>query len=767
MKKHHFCCLLLTVYCLLPCARAERKGAVNADALARIDEVVRAAIQRGEVPGAVVLVLHRGEVVLRKSYGLRSKQPVEAPMTVDTVFDLASLTKPLATATSLMILVERGQLSVADRVAQFLPSFGANGKDKITVEQLLLHTSGLVADNALADYEGGAAAACARIDALKPAAEPGTKFVYSDVGYIVLGRIVEKRAGMPLDAFARKHIYAPLGMRTCGFHPPAELLERTAPTEQRAGHWLVGEVHDPRAALLGGVAGHAGLFASADDLASYARMLLGGGSYRGQRILSPLTVRLMTTARPVPGGWRAYGWDLQTKFSSNRGELFPSGQSFGHTGFTGTSIWIDPGSDSAVIFLSNRVHVNPHGSINRLRNQVATLAAAAILDVPAMEPTRQRGNVLTGIDVLAHEKFRRLRGRRIGLVTNHTGRDSASRTTIDLFHQAEGLQLIALFSPEHGIRGSLDEKVGDGRDAATGLPIYSLYGARTRPTPETLKGIDTLVYDIQDAGTRYYTYISTLGYILEAAKQHGIRVVVIDRPNPIGGRAVAGPVRDPEAESFVAYHRLPVRHGMTVGELALLYNTERHIGADLEVVRMDGWRRADLFDRTGLTWVNPSPNLRSLTAALLYPGIGLLETTNLSVGRGTDRPFEWVGAPWLDGRRLAEALAAEDIPGTRFVPLALTPVSSVYKGEQCGGVQIIIDDWQRFEPLRLGIVFAAVLYRLYPEQWQIDRFGKLLAHQATLDALKNSTPWPRIERVWQEELDRFKAVRKRYLLYPE
>jgi uncharacterized protein YbbC (DUF1343 family)/CubicO group peptidase (beta-lactamase class C family) len=767
MKKRHFSYLLVTVSCLLPCAHAEHKGAVNADALARIDDVVQAAIQRGELPGAVVLVLHRGEVVLRKSYGLRSKQPAEAPMTVDTIFDLASLTKPLATATSVMILVERGQLSVADHVAQFLPSFGANGKDKITVEQLLLHTSGLVADNALAEYEGGAAAAYARVDALKPAAEPGTKFVYSDVGYIVLGRIVERLAGMPLDAFVRKHISAPLGMRTCGFHPSAELRERTAPTEQRAGHWLVGEVHDPRAALLGGVAGHAGLFASADDLASYARMLLGGGSYRGQRILSPLTVRLMTTARPVPGGWRAYGWDLQTQFSSNRGELFPCGQSFGHTGFTGTSIWIDPGSDSAVIFLSNRVHVNPHRSINRLRNQVATLAAAAILDVPATEPSRQRANVLTGIDILVHERFQRLRGRRIGLVTNHTGRDSASRTTIDLFHQAEGLQLIALFSPEHGIRGSLDEKVSDGRDAATGLPIYSLYGARTRPTPEMLKGIDTLVYDLQDAGARYYTYISTLGYILEAAKQQGIRVVVLDRPNPIGGRAVAGPVRDPGAESFVAYHRLPVRHGMTVGELALLYNTERHIGADLEILRMDGWRRADLFDRTGLTWVNPSPNLRSLTAALLYPGIGLLETTNLSVGRGTDRPFEWVGAPWLDGRRFAEALAAEDIPGTRFIPLKFTPVSSIYKGEQCGGVQIIIDNWQRFEPLRLGIVFAAVLHRLYPEQWQIDRCGKLLAHQATLDALKNSTPWRRIERLWQEELDRFKAVRQRYLLYPE
>jgi uncharacterized protein YbbC (DUF1343 family)/CubicO group peptidase (beta-lactamase class C family) len=739
---------------------------VSTERLIRIDGVVQAAVDRGELPGAVIVVLHRGETVYRKAIGFRARQPVQIPMTVDTVFDMASLTKPIATATSIMLLVERGKLGLSDRVVQYLSTFGNHGKDKITIEQLLLHTSGLVADNPIADYQDGPVTAFNRIDNLVRVAEPGARFIYSDVNYIVLGRIVGLITGMPLDKFAQAEIFAPLGMKETGFRPAAALRERAAPTEHRDGQWLAGEVHDPRAALLGGVAGHAGLFSTVDDVSTYARMILGGGTFNGHTILSPLTVRLMTTPRPVPGGLRAYGWDVQTSFSSNRGELFPRGESFGHTGFTGTSIWLDPGSETAVIFLSNRVHPTAKNNINRLRGEVATLAAAAILDVPFPATPPARSDVLTGIDILVREKFRRLQGRHIGLVTNHSGRDRTGKATIDLLHEAPGVHLVALFSPEHGIRGSVDEKVGDSRDPKTGLPIYSLYGARQRPTPETLQRIDTLVYDIQDAGCRYYTYISTLGYILEgAAKQGNVRVLVLDRPNPIGGLAVAGPILDAGKESFVAYHRLPVRHGLTVGELALLYNNERKIGADLEVVHMEGWRRGDLFDRTGLTWVNPSPNLRSLTATLLYPGIGLLETTNVSVGRGTDRPFEWVGAPWIDGQRLAAALAAERIPGVRFVPLALTPVSSVHKGQHCGGVQIIVDDWRRFEPLRLGLTFAGTFHRLYPETWTVERYGALLGNQATLDAVKRGAPWPEIERSWRPDLDNFLAIRAHYLLY--
>ncbi len=744
----------------LPQAPPEALG-VSAQRLAQIDALVQTAIERGELPGAVIVIVHRGHVIFRKAYGSRSLQPDKVAMTPEIVFDLASLTKPIATATSIWVLIEQGKLRLSDRLADHLPAFRRKETEDITLAHLLLHTSGLAAGNALTDYRNGREEALKRLHALKPAAEPGARFTYSDLGYILLGEVVEKVSGMPLDQFARKHVFGPLGLNETGFRPEGKLKARCAPTEKRDGSWLVGEVHDPRAALLGGVAGHAGLFASADDVAVYAQMLLGGGEYRGRRVLSPLTVQRMTEPQPVPKGLRAHGWDVRTGFSSNRGELFPAGASFGHTGFTGTSIWVHPGSQTAVIFLSNRVHPSGKGNVTRLRGQVATVAASAILQPP--DP--KRPPVLTGLDVLVREDFAQLKGRLVGLVTNHTGRDREGRAAIDLLHRAEGVKLVALFSPEHGIRGALDEKVSDSKDDKTGLPIYSLYGKRRKPTADTLKGVDTLVFDIQDAGCRFYTYISTLGLVLEAAAEHRVKVVVLDRPNPIGGVAVEGPILDGGRESFVAYHALPVRHGLTVGELALLFNKERKLGADLRVVRMEGWRRSDLYDRTGLTWVNPSPNLRSLGAALLYPGIGLLETTNLSVGRGTDRPFEWIGAPWLDGRRLAAALAEEKLPGVRFVPARLTPSGSVHKGKECGGVQIFVDDWSALRPVRTGLALACVLRRLYPNEWKVERFDVLLGHKETWEGVRQGTSWRELEERWLEPLRRFIELRRQYLLY--
>lgn len=746
----------------LPVAAPETLG-VSAEKLAQIDEAVRQAIDRGQLPGAVVVIVHRGRVIFRKAYGLRSREPAKVAMTPEIVFDLASLTKPIATATSIVLLIEQGKLRPTDRLAQHLPAFRRKETDGITLAQLLLHTSGFVADNPLSDYRNGRAEAIKRLYALKPVTEPGKRFTYSDVNYILLGEVVEKVSGLPLDQFAHKHIFAPLGMNETGFRPEGKLKARCAPTQQRDGKWLVGAVHDPRAALLGGVAGHAGLFSTADDLAVYAQMLINGGEYGKRRILSPATVRLMTKPHPVPKGQRTYGWDVRTGYSSNRGTVFPAGESFGHTGFTGTSIWIHPRSETAVIFLSNRVHPDGKGNVTKLRGQVATIAATAILK--PVDP--KRPEVRTGLDVLAREGFARLKGRRVGLVTNHTGRDAEGRSAIDLLHTAPGIKLVALFSPEHGIRGAVDERVSDTKDATTGLPIYSLYGKRRRPTAETLRGIDTLVFDIQDAGCRFYTYISTLGLVLEAAAKYRVKVVVLDRPNPIGGVAVAGPVLDAGRESFVGYHALPVRHGLTVGELALLFNKERKIGAEVEVVRMEGWQRSDLYDRTGLTWVNPSPNLRSLGAALLYPGIGLLETTNVSVGRGTERPFEWFGAPWLDGRKLAAALADERLPGVRFVPARLTPTSSVHKGKECDGVQVFVDDWAAFRPVQTGLAIACTLRRLYPDDWKVDRFDVLLAHRVTWEGVRDGTGWRELEAGWRGPLERFIELRRQYLLYAE
>jgi uncharacterized protein YbbC (DUF1343 family)/CubicO group peptidase (beta-lactamase class C family) len=769
-----------------PALTSPAEVGVDPGRLARLDAVVREGLKRGAAPGAVVLVVRQDKVIFRKAYGLRARLPAEEPMTVDTVFDLASLTKPLATATAVLVLLEQGKLRLSDPVALHLPEFGRHGKGRVTVEQLLLHTGGLIADNAVADYRDGRAKALERVWDLRPVAEPGARFRYSDVGYIVLGELVERLSGKPLDAFTREHVWGPLGMRDTGFRPGRALAARAAPTELAGGRWLRGEVHDPRARRLGGEAGHAGLFATADDVASYARMLLNGGALGGQRVLSPAGVRLMTTPRPVPGGLRALGWDVRTSYSRNRGELFGG---FGHTGFTGTSLWVDPDSRTAVVFLSNRVHPDGKGNVGRLRGQVATVVAASIVGPPfpgsgvrSQEPgvrgqeteTKGQGRtpdscpltpVLTGIDVLKRDGFRALKGRRVALVTNHTGVDRAGASTIDLLHKAEGVKLVALFSPEHGIRGAVDRPVPDGKDEKTGLPVYSLYGKRKRPAAKQLEGVDALVFDIQDIGCRFYTYETTLGYVLEAAAAHKLRVVVLDRPNPIGGTAVEGPVLDRKLESFVGYHPLPVRHGLTVGELALLFNKERKIGADLQVVKMEGWRREDLFDRTGLTWVSPSPNMRSLTAALLYPGVGLLETTNVSVGRGTDRPFEVIGAPWLDGRRLAEALTRARLPGARFVPTRFTPSSSTHAGKECGGVQLYVDDWQRFESLPVGLAIACELKRLHPAEWRSAGYARLLGHPATLAALERGEPAGRIARRWQPELARFIAVRRGYLLY--
>jgi uncharacterized protein YbbC (DUF1343 family) len=473
-------------------------------------------------------------------------------------------------------------------------------------------------------------------------------------------------------------------------------------------------------------------------------------------------VKLLTTPLEVPGGLRSRGWDVDTSYSAQRGKTFARGTGFGHTGFTGTSIWVDPPSRTAVIILTNRVHPDEKGNAAQIRREIATLVAQ-----PASKPLPEPREVLTGIDVLQKDRFARLKGKKVGLVTNHTGRDRNGRATIDLLNQAEGVKLVALFSPEHGIRGVLDEKVGDGKDEKTGLPIYSLYGERRKPTKETLEGIDTLVYDIQDIGCRFYTYISTLGNILEVASEFKLKVVILDRPNPIGGLAVEGPLTDPKRESFIAYHSLPIRHGLTVGELATLFNAEKKLGVDLDVVKVEGWRRGDFYDRTGLTWVNPSPNMRNLTEAVLYPGIGLLETTNVSVGRGTERPFEWIGAPWIDGSKLAHALTKLNLPGVRFVPCSLTPVSSTHKDKLCGGVQIFVDDWKTFQPVATGLRIAFELRRLYPDDWNVKGYDRLLVHQKTWSALSELQSPAEIEKSWEADLNAFKERRAKHLLYPE
>jgi uncharacterized protein YbbC (DUF1343 family)/CubicO group peptidase (beta-lactamase class C family) len=760
---------------------------LDKERLNRIDAVVEAAIKRGDCPGAVVVVVHGDTVVYRKAFGTRDGT---TPMTLDTVFDLASITKPVATATSVMVLIEQGKLRLSDKVAKHWPEFAANGKSDVTVEQCLLHTTGLTADNAIGDYADGRAKAFAHIAALKLEAHPGTRFKYSDVGFLVLGELVERIGKQPLNEFAKKHVFDPLKMGDTGYLPTGELKKRCAPTGKRDGKTILGEVHDPRSFAVGGVAGHAGLFGTADDLAKYCRMLLRGGELDGERVLGALTVKLFTEGRAVPpSGLRSPGWDVDTSFAAQRGDLFPAGEGFGHTGFTGTSVWIDPPSQTAILILTNRTFISERVTVTELRRQVGTVVASSVALSPRGEGLGVRGPrelrplipkpspqgdratkpVLTGLDVLARDQFAMLKGRSVALVTNHTGCTASGETAIDLLHKAPGVRLVALFSPEHGIRGELDEKVGDGKDEKTGLPVYSLYGERRKPIAEQLKGIDTVVYDIQDIGCRFYTYISTLGLVMEAAKENRIKVVVLDRPNPIGGVLIEGPVRDAgkEKESFVAYHDIPLRHGLTVGELATLFNSERKWNLDLTVVKCEGWKRGDTFDRTGLPWRNPSPNMRHLTAAMLYPGIGILETTNVSVGRGTERPFEWFGAPWIDSRKLAHELNIQNLPGVRFIPTSRTPTGSTHKDKPCGGVDILVDDWNKLRPVRVGLAVAVTLRKMYPDDWQTRRYDTLLVHKATFDGLTAGKSAAELEAAWTADLPMFQERRKAALLYAE
>ncbi len=768
-------------------------SAVDAARLARVDGVIEDAIRAGATPGAVLLVGHRDRIVYRKAYGRRAVEPADEPMTLDTIFDLASLTKVVATTTSVMILVEEGRLRLNDRVAAYLPDFARYGKDGITLHHLLTHTSGLRPDLDLVEPWTGADTALALARDEVPVAAPGERFVYSDINFLLLGEIVRRVSGQPLDEFARRRIFEPLGMRDTMFNPPEALRPRIAPTERCTPYgWpcggpdarvLRGVVHDPTARRMGGVAGHAGLFSTAGDLAVFCRMVLGGGAVGPVRILSPLSVRKMTSPATPPGfpQVRGLGWDIDSAYSSNRGELFPVG-SFGHTGFTGTSLWIDPATETFVVFLSNRLHPDGKGDVTPLRARVATVVAAAIagpLAAPERAltwtgrdfgpatpaPRRPATPVLAGIDALRAQEFGPLRGRKVGLLTNQTGRARDGTPTIDLLAGAEGVRLVALFSPEHGLRGVLDARVPSGRDERTGLPVFSLYSETRRPTAEMLAGLDTLMVDLQDIGTRFYTYMTTMAYAMEEAAKRGVKVVILDRPNPIGGVQIEGPVLDRERLGFTGYFPMPIRHGLTLGELARLFNAENRIGADLTVVPLEGWRRDQWFDETGLAWVNPSPNMRTLTAALLYPGLGAIEGTNVSVGRGTDTPFEQIGAPWIDGVRLAAELNGRGLPGVRFYPVSFTPQSSPYANQTCQGVFLVVTDRERIRPVRVGLEIAAALHRLYGARFDLEAAAALFGSAADLARVRRGDDPADIAAGWAAGEAAWRTLTAKYRLY--
>ena len=695
--------------------------------IAAIERVAQGCIARKEIPGAVVAVVRTGEAAFLHAYGARHLRPREA-MSVDTVFDLASLTKPV-TAVAIMQLVEAGRIELDASVGAYLPEFAASRYRDATVRHLLLHKSGLPAANSLRQYRNGKIL-LDEVAALRPVHRVGRKRLYSDLSYILLGEIVERVSGRPLHEFMGERIFTPLGMTETGFVPSEILARRAATTEKRAGEWLRGEVHDPRAHAMGGIAGHAGLFSTAADMTRFVRMLLNRGALDGKRVLSARsTLALVDLAFPeIPPSSSPYGR--------------------GHTGFTGTSVWFDMNRKNAVVALSNRVHPDGKGSHTRLRRELRSIV-------------RQLTSVTVGIDALIEQRFQIVDRKRVALITNHTGRTRDGRRTVDVLH--DNVNLVKLFSPEHGLGGTADDVVTDGRDQRTGLVVHSLYGANKRISAAQLADIDTLVFDIQDIGARSYTYITTLGYAMEAAAEHSKAIVVLDRPNPIGG-VVEGPMLDAGRESFIAYHRLPVRHGMTVGELAKLFNNERKLGAELHVVSVEGWKRT-LFEDTGLAWINPSPNIRNPTAALLYPGLALVEATNISVGRGTDTPFEQIGAPWLNNEELVAALNGAGLQGVHASVTKFRPKASKFSDETCHGVNFTVTDPNALRSVSLGIELIHQLRKLHPRKWRDPNTLLLLGSQSTFSMLHSGASRADVVESYQAELDAFNKARKPYLLY--
>jgi uncharacterized protein YbbC (DUF1343 family)/CubicO group peptidase (beta-lactamase class C family) len=748
---------------------------------ARIDEVARQEIASGGLPGAVILVGHQGKIVYRKAFGFRSIVPQRQPMTENTIFDIASLTKVVATTTALMRLVDAGLVSLDAPVGKYWPEFRCNGKSQITIRQLMTHTSGLRPDvNPQAHWLGyeGAINAIAMDHPVRP---PGSGFQYSDANFIAVGEVVHRVTHTPLDVYCKEKIFKPLGMRHTAFRPPGSWQSLIAPEDICGNRLRWGEVQDPTANRMGGVAGNAGVFSTVDDLAIFVQMLLDGGAIQGKRILSAKAVATMTKPNHIPGSYieRGLGWDLVSPYSKEHNAAFPRG-SFGHTGYTGTSIWADPHSQTFLIILANRLHPNGRGQVKELRARVANAVAhAAHLGPPARiaewspEEIAQAGygasdapdQVQPGIQVLASSGFAALKGKRIGVITNCSGINAHRRSTISILRNAPGVTLKAIFSPEHGLSGKLDEKVASCIDASSGLPVYSLYGKVMKPTREMLRGLDALVYDIQDVGARYYTYVTTMAYAMEAAKAAGLEFFVLDRPDPINAALVQGPVMDRDLKSFIGYYPLPVRYGMTPGELAQLFNREAGISVRLQVIPMKGYRRQDWFDQTRLPWVDPSPNLRTLTQSILYSGVGMVESANLSVGRGTPTPFEIVGAPYISAPRLAEYLQRRKIAGVSIEPVSFVPRSDRYHGQCCQGVRIRLVDRNQFDAPAFGLELASALQTLYPGRFDLGDTLSMIGSRQILQAIKNGVDPRQIRRSYQAALDNFLQKRQKYLLY--
>jgi len=719
------------------------------------NEALERAVKDSGAPGAVGYVGHGGETLFHEAVGMRTLLPEPEAARRDTIYDLASLTKVIATATSVLLLHERGLLDIDRPVSEILP---LPAFKTITPRHLLTHTAGLPPFKTWHKEAGSVDEYIQRIAALPLESAPGEQRVYSDLGFMMLGRIVEIIGKNALDSFAQENIFKPLGMEHTGFNIPAAWRERCAATEQCPwrGKLMRGEVHDENAYAVGGVSGHAGLFAPAGDLARFCRGLLGG------KLLKPETIAMM--ARPGAVArypWQVLGWKIDPWAEGSEGHL-RSRRAIGHTGWTGTSFWLDLDSHHFVILLSNTPHPTRDLRDNATLRRTFHEPVAA-----ACHPATT--NAHTGLDRITWDAFDALKGKRVAVLANHGAIDLAGRPLLDVLALASEVTVVRVFSPEHGFSGQAEAGENVGVQRAP-IPLVSLYGDQKKPTRDQLRDVDLLLVDLPDIGARYYTYMATMKDCMEVCAEAAVPVMVLDRPNPLGGAILEGPIAT-SVGSLVCCAPIPVRHGMTLGELAMFFKSTftSCAAVDLSVSELNAWPRSFLAPQCALPWVPPSPNIPTFESALLYIGTCLFEGVNLNEGRGTDTPFQVLGAPWLDAGKVIGGIKKEDQRGCRLEAITYTPraipgkaSSPVYRDQNCNGIRIHLERAADARPFRLACALLRAIQQTHEKnlEWK-PFFDTLAGGEALRRAIQSGIKTEDYVQSLDAELARFDAARPR------
>lgn len=695
-----------------------------------LEQAVRAA----DAPGAVAWVGNAEGCLFQGAAGLRQRIPDPVPATLDTVYDLASLTKVVATTTATMLLWESGRLDLDAPLTTWLPypTLGI-----FTPRHLLTHTTGLPPGRPLHLEVDNYDDAIARIAQTASDWPPGTRRRYSDLGFMLLGKVVEAAAGQSFESYCRRRIFGPLNMQRTGFNPDPRFRDQCAATEQCPwrGRVMQGEVHDENAWAIGGVSGHAGLFSTAEDLARFSRGMLDS------RILRQETMAEMLKLTHVPSyPWQGLGWKVDPWRDGSEGYL-PFRRAFGHTGWTGTCLWVDFDSGLHAILLSNTCHPSRAHRDNRTLRRVFFTAVHA-------HYAPEKSNAHTGLDRLVWDEFSAIRGKRIAVLTHQAAVDQLGRPMLDVLALAPDVQVKRIYSPEHGLRGQA-EAGAKVTSQAGAVPVISLYGERTQPTQDELRGVDMFLVDLQDIGARFYTYIATMRACMAACADARVPLLVLDRPNPLGNAIVEGPMPE-KTGSLVCAAEVPTRHGMTIGEMALFFwsTAFNRKGFEVRLLTVDGWPNTLRAEALPQPWTPPSPNIPTAETALVYSGTCLFEGVNLNEGRGTESPFLLIGAPWLDTAAVLAAVAADAPPGCALEAVEYTPrviegkaSSPRYKGERCAGIRIRVTDAGALRPFTLAVALLQAIQARHQGTFEwLAYFDTLAGGPALRKAIQAGVP---------------------------